>query len=72
MTAEGKPQTGREHEVGTLTAPLLTLDLNREIEQLPSEGAHVDFARGQVRPSLSVDAGAGVIFIGETFERCLC
>lgn len=32
------PQTGREHEVGTLTAPLLTLDLNREIEQLRSEG----------------------------------
>ncbi len=38
MTAESKPQTGREHEVGTLTAPLLTLDLNREIEQLRSEG----------------------------------
>ena len=38
MTAEAKPQTGREHEVGTLTAPLLTLDLNREIEQLRSEG----------------------------------
>lgn len=38
MTAEPKPQTGREHEVGTLTAPLLTLDLNREIEQLRSEG----------------------------------
>lgn len=35
--AEPKPQTGREHEVGTLTAPLLTLDLNREIEQLRSE-----------------------------------
>ena len=38
MTPEPKPQTGREHEVGTLTAPLLTLDLNREIEQLRSEG----------------------------------
>lgn len=36
--AEAKPQTGREHEVGTLAAPLLTLDLNREIEQLRSEG----------------------------------
>lgn len=36
--AETKPQTGREHEVGTLTAPLLTLDLHREIEQLKSEG----------------------------------
>lgn len=36
--AEAKPQTGREHEVGSLTAPLLTLDLNREVEQLRSEG----------------------------------
>jgi quercetin dioxygenase-like cupin family protein len=36
--AEAKPQTGREHEVGTLAAPFLTLDLNREIEQLRSEG----------------------------------
>lgn len=36
--ADGSPQIGREHEVGTLTAPLLTLDLNREIEQLKSEG----------------------------------
>ena len=35
---EDNPQTGREHEVGTLAAPLLTLDLNREIEQLRSEG----------------------------------
>lgn len=35
---EGSRQTGREHEVGTLAAPLLTLDLNREIEQLRSEG----------------------------------
>lgn len=38
MTPEAKPQTGREHEVGTLAAPLLTFDLNREIEQLRSEG----------------------------------
>jgi len=38
MTEEEKPQTGREHEVGTLAAPLLTLDLNREIEQLRAEG----------------------------------
>lgn len=37
MATEGKPQTGREHEVGTLAAALLTLDLNREIEQLRSE-----------------------------------
>jgi quercetin dioxygenase-like cupin family protein len=34
---KAKPQTGREHDVGTLTAPLLTLDLNREIQQLRSE-----------------------------------
>lgn len=38
MAAEVNPQTGREHEVGILAAPLLTLDLNREIEQLRSEG----------------------------------
>lgn len=38
MKAEEVPQTGREHEVGTLAASLLTLDLNREIEQLRSEG----------------------------------
>ena len=38
MTPDAKLQTGREHEVGTLTAPLLTLDLNREIEKLRSEG----------------------------------
>lgn len=38
MTGEAGQQTGREHEVGTLAAPLLTLDLNREIEQLRSEG----------------------------------
>lgn len=37
MTTQANPQTGREHEVGNLTAPLLTLDLNREIEQLRSE-----------------------------------
>jgi len=38
MAAEGNPQTGREHEVGVLAAPLLTLDLTREIEKLRSEG----------------------------------
>src|SRR5215471_2921953 len=38
MVAEENPQTGREHEVGVLAAPILTLDLNREIEQLRSEG----------------------------------
>ena len=38
MAAAENPQTGREHEVVTLAAALLTLDLNREIEQLRSEG----------------------------------
>ncbi|HWG58464.1 MAG TPA: hypothetical protein VN661_05405 [Candidatus Acidoferrales bacterium] len=38
MTAQANPQTGREHEVGTLTAPLLTFDLPGEIQQLRSEG----------------------------------
>lgn len=35
--AEGSTQTGREHEVGNLSAPLLKLDLDREIQQLRSE-----------------------------------
>ncbi len=38
MMREDNPRTGREHEVGTLAAPQLTLDLNLEIEQLRSEG----------------------------------
>ena len=38
MMRDAKTQTGREHEVGTLNAPLLTIDLNREIEKLRSEG----------------------------------
>jgi quercetin dioxygenase-like cupin family protein len=38
MTAEVKTKTGREHEVGTLTGNFMMLDLNREIEQLRSEG----------------------------------
>ncbi len=38
MVAQENPQTGREHEVGTLAATLLMLDLNREVEQLRSEG----------------------------------
>jgi len=38
MMRDAKPRTGREHEVGTLNAPLLTIDLNREIEKLRSEG----------------------------------
>lgn len=36
--AERSAQTGREHEVGTLSAPLLTFDLDGEIQQLRSEG----------------------------------
>ena len=36
--SDTNPQIKREHEVGTLTGPLLTLDLHREIEQLRSEG----------------------------------
>lgn len=38
MTTGGNMQNGREHEVGTLAAPLLTFDLEREIQQLRSEG----------------------------------
>jgi quercetin dioxygenase-like cupin family protein len=38
MMAEASSPTGREHEVGILAAPLLTINLNREIEQLRSEG----------------------------------
>jgi quercetin dioxygenase-like cupin family protein len=38
IVAEANPQSGREHDVGTLTAPLLMFDLNREIQQLRSEG----------------------------------
>lgn len=34
----GKSGIGREHEVGSLSAPLLNFDLNREIRQLRSEG----------------------------------
>ncbi len=35
---DANAQTGREHEVGTLTAQLLTFDLKGEINQLRSEG----------------------------------
>lgn len=38
MMVDTNPQREREHEVGTLSGSLLTLDLNREIEQLRSEG----------------------------------
>ncbi|MFL6438791.1 MAG: hypothetical protein ACJ71Q_14525 [Terriglobales bacterium] len=39
MTVKANTQkTGREHEVGVLTAPLLTFDVDREIQQLRSEG----------------------------------
>jgi len=36
--AEQTAKPAREHEVGVLTAPLLTFDLGREIQQLRSEG----------------------------------
>jgi quercetin dioxygenase-like cupin family protein len=38
MGAKENPETGREHEVGILTAPLLSFDLDREIRNLRSEG----------------------------------
>lgn len=38
MTTGANMQTGREHEVGILAASLLTFDLEREIQQLQSEG----------------------------------
>ncbi len=38
MTTNANPETGREHEVGVLAAPLLRFDLNKEIQQLRSEG----------------------------------
>lgn len=33
-----KSRSGREHEVGNLAPAILTVDLNREIQQLRSEG----------------------------------
>jgi quercetin dioxygenase-like cupin family protein len=38
MTTRENTPTGREHEVGVLAGPLLTFDLEREIQQLRSEG----------------------------------
>lgn len=38
MTADAGPRTEREHEVGILTGPLLTLDLKREIEAVRAYG----------------------------------
>src|SRR5579872_382017 len=38
MASNANHETGREHEVGVLAAPLLNFDLNREIQQLQSEG----------------------------------
>jgi quercetin dioxygenase-like cupin family protein len=38
MATDDNRQSGREHEVGVLATPMLTLDLIREIEQLRSEG----------------------------------
>ena len=39
MTAEAKPQRGREHEVGTLIAPLLTLDSTARSSSYDPKGA---------------------------------
>lgn len=60
MMAEAQPQTGREHEVGTLAAPLLTLDLKREIEQLRSEGR---WQSGHTAKTLAKYAGFRVVLI---------
>ena len=38
MTTGENTTTGREHEVGVLAGPLLTFDLQQEIQQLRSEG----------------------------------
>src|SRR5215469_2485773 len=38
MMTDDNRRSGREHEVGVLAVPMLTLDLTREIEQLRSEG----------------------------------
>lgn len=38
MALEARTQTGREHEVGILSAPLLKFNLDQEIQQLRSEG----------------------------------
>ena len=37
MTMKNNPPEGREHEVGNLASPMLTLDLNREIQDLRAE-----------------------------------
>jgi len=37
MKMKNTPPAGREHEVGNLAPQIMTLDLNREIEQLRSE-----------------------------------
>lgn len=38
MALKANSQTGREHEVGILSAPLLRFDLNQEIQKLRAEG----------------------------------
>lgn len=37
MSMKNTPPEGREHEVGNLASPMLTLDLNREIQDLRAE-----------------------------------
>src|SRR5215471_8554347 len=38
MASQGDTKTGREHEVGVLSAPLLKFNLELEMQQLRSEG----------------------------------
>jgi quercetin dioxygenase-like cupin family protein len=38
MASQGNTETGREHEVGVLSAPLLRFNLEEEMQQLRSEG----------------------------------
>jgi quercetin dioxygenase-like cupin family protein len=38
MASQGNTETGREHEVGVLAAPLLKFNLEEEMQQLRSEG----------------------------------
>jgi quercetin dioxygenase-like cupin family protein len=38
MATDPQANTGREHDVGNLTSPLLAFDINQEIEKLRQEG----------------------------------
>ena len=60
MSAEDNPKAGREREEGTLAAPLLMLDLKREIEQLRSEGR---WQSGRTAKTLAKYADLRVVLI---------